>query len=128
MWMQKANNWVCFLHAKLGSRYRNHIYQICKWYNFLTYVYRNQDFILFHDIFSSVHDVFSSVHFSRSVMSDSLRPHESQHIRPPCPSPTPAVHPDSCPLSQWCHPGISSSRPLLLLPPIPPSIRILSNE
>ena len=46
---------------------------------------------------------------SRSVMSDSLRPHESQHARPPCSSPTPGVHWDSCPLSQWCHPAISSS-------------------
>ena len=52
---------------------------------------------------------FSSVQFSRSVVSDSLRPHESQHARPPCPSPTPRVHWDSCPLSQWCHPAISSS-------------------
>ena len=42
-------------------------------------------------------------------MSDSLRPHESQHTRPPCPSPTPRVHPNSCPLSRWCHPAISSS-------------------
>ena len=46
---------------------------------------------------------------SRSVMSDSLRPHESQHARPPCPSPTPGVHWDLCPSSQWCHPAISSS-------------------
>ena len=46
---------------------------------------------------------------SRSVVSDSLRPHESQHARPPCPSPTPGVHPDSCPSSPWCHPAISSS-------------------
>ena len=52
---------------------------------------------------------FSSVQFSRSVMSDSLRPHESQHARPPCPSPTPGVHSDSHPSSQWCHPAISSS-------------------
>ena len=42
-------------------------------------------------------------------MSDSLRPHESQHARPPCPSPTPRVYPNSCPLSRWCHPTISSS-------------------
>ena len=42
-------------------------------------------------------------------MSDSLQPHESQHARPPCPSPTPGVHPDSRPSSQWCHPAISSS-------------------
>ena len=52
---------------------------------------------------------FSSIQFSRSVMSDSLQPHESQHARPPCPSPTPGVHPDSRPSSQWCHPAISSS-------------------
>ena len=58
------------------------------------------DFVIFH---------FSSVQFSRSVMSDSLRPHESQHTRPPCPSPTPGVHSDSCPLSRWCHPAFSSS-------------------
>ena len=50
-----------------------------------------------------------SVQFSRSVVSDSLQPHESQHARPPCPSPTPRVHLDSRPLSQWCHPAISSS-------------------
>ena len=42
-------------------------------------------------------------------MSDSLRPHEPQHARPPCPSPTPGVHPNPCPLSQWCHPTNSSS-------------------
>ena len=53
--------------------------------------------------------VFSSVQFSCSVVSDSLRPHESQHARPPCPSPTPGVHSNSCSLSQWCHPAISSS-------------------
>ena len=52
--------------------------------------------------------VSSVSQFSRSVMSDSLRPHESQHARPPCPSPTPGVHPDSHPLSQWYHPAISS--------------------
>ena len=53
--------------------------------------------------------MFSSVQISRSVVSDSLLPHESQHARPPCPSPTPGVHPNSCPLSWWCHPAISSS-------------------
>ena len=52
---------------------------------------------------------FSSVQFSRSVVSDSLRPPKSQHARPPCPSPTSRVHPDSRPSSQWCHPTISSS-------------------
>ena len=53
--------------------------------------------------------LLGSVQFSRSVVSDSLRPHESQRARPPCPSPTPGVHSDSRPSSQWCHPAISSS-------------------
>ena len=50
-----------------------------------------------------------SVQFSLSVVSDSLQPHESQHTRPPSPSPTPGVHSNSCPLSRWCHPAISST-------------------
>ena len=71
-------------------------------------------FILAHiqkiPLFFSFKDkAFSSVQFSRSVVSDSLRLHESQHARPPCPSPTPGVHSDSRPSSQWCHPAISSS-------------------
>ena len=53
--------------------------------------------------------VFSSIQFSLSVMSDSLRPHELQHARPPCPSPIPRIHPNPCPSSRWCHPTISSS-------------------
>ena len=52
---------------------------------------------------------YFSVQFSHSVVSDSLRPHEPPHARPPCPSPTAGVHPNPCPLSQWCHPTISSS-------------------
>ena len=52
---------------------------------------------------------FSSVQFSHSVVSDSLQPHGPQHTRPPCPSPIPGVYPNSCPLSWWCHPTISSS-------------------
>ena len=54
-----------------------------------------------------------SVQFSRSVVSDSLWPHAPQNARPPCPSPTPGVHPNPCPLCQWCHPTISSSIVLL---------------
>ena len=76
-----------------------------------------------------------SVQFSCSVVSNSLRPHEPQHTRPPCPSPTPGVYPNSCPLSRWCHPTISSSvlpfpscPTLPLLPSIFPSIRVFSNE
>ena len=56
----------------------------------------------------SFHEMFPSVQFSHSVVSDSLRPQESQHARPPCPSPTHRVYSDSCPSSQWCHPAISS--------------------
>ena len=53
---------------------------------------------------------YGSAQFSAiTVVSDSLQPHESQHARPPSPSPTPRVHSDSCPLSQWCHPAVSSS-------------------
>ena len=87
-----------------------------------------------------------AVQFSPSVMSDSFRPHDVQHTRPPCPSPTPRVYLNSCPLSRWCHPEpfikrlfissnsssseslISSCHPLLLLPPIFPNTRVFSNE
>ena len=64
--------------------------------------------------------------FSCSVVSDSLRPHESQHARPPCPSPSPGVHSNSGPSSQWCH--LILYRPLFLLPSIFASIRVFSNE
>ena len=62
-------------------------------------------------------------------MSDSLQPHGLQQPRPPCPSPTPRVYSNSCPLSRWCHPTISSSVvPILLLPSVFPSVRVFSNE
>jgi len=75
-------------------------------------------------IISSVY----SVQFSRSVMSDSLWPHGLEHARLPCLSSTPGVYSNSCPSNQWCHPTISSSHPLLLLPSIFLSIRVFSNE
>ena len=53
--------------------------------------------------------VYMSVQFSHSVVSDSLQPHESQHTRPPCPSPIPGIYPNSCASGRWCHPAISSS-------------------
>ena len=71
---------------------------------------------------------FISAQFSCSVVSDSLWPHGPQHARPPCPSPTPGVYPNSCPLSPWCHLTISSSRPLLIMPSIFPNIRVFLNE
>ena len=61
--------------------------------------------------------------FSCSVMSNSLRPHESQHTRPPCPSPSPGVYSTSCPLSQWCHPTISSS-----VSPSPPASNLSQHQ
>jgi len=72
-----------------------------------------------------------SVQFSSVAQScsNSLRPHELQHARPPCPSPTPGVHSNSRVSSQWCHPAnLILCRPFLLLPPIPPSIKVFSNE
>ena len=62
--------------------------------------------LIFWKYFNSA---FISVQFSRSVMPDSLQPHEPQHARPPCQSPAPSVHPNPCPLSWWCHPTILSS-------------------
>ena len=66
---------------------------------------RKHEILLYTFSFANI----KKVQFSCSVVSDSLRPHESQYTRPPCPSPTPGVHPNSCPSSQWCHPAISSS-------------------
>ena len=82
---------------------------------FLFLLYEANVFILeflSHAVFGfdkSKRIVLFSVQFSHSVVSDSLRPHEPQHARPLCPSPTPGVHPNPCPLSWWCHPTISSS-------------------
>ena len=70
-----------------------------------------------------------SIQFSRSVVSDSLQPQELQHSRPPCLSPIPRDHPNSCPLSRWCHPtNLILCHPLFLLPSIFPSISVFSNE
>ena len=78
------------------------------------------DFLLWHS---------SSVQFSRSVVSDSLRPHGLQHTRPPCPSPTPGVYSNTCPIKSvmpFNHLILCS--PLLLLPSVFPRIRVFSNE
>jgi len=66
-------------------------------------------FCLYHNYLQSLLRLPCSLQFSHSVVSDSLRPHEPQHARPLCPSPTPRVHWNPCPLSWWCHPTISSS-------------------
>ena len=67
--------------------------------------------------------IFSSVHFRCSVVSDSLRQHEPQHVRPAYPSPTPWVHPNPCPLSRWCHQAISSS-----FVPFSPALNLSQNQ
>ena len=73
--------------------------------------------------------MFSSVQFSSvTQLCPTLQPHESQHARPPCPSPTPRVHSNSRPSSWWCHRHLILCRLLLLLPPTPPSIRVFSSE
>ena len=89
------------------------------------------DYYLFPELFYNytyiniiIQFQFSSVQFSRSVVSYSLRPHESQHTRPPCPSPTPRGYSNSCPSSRWCHPAISSSVvPFFLCPQSLPASR-----
>ena len=78
---------------------------------------------------SSSLSAISSVQFSRSVVSDSLQPRESQHAKPPCPSPTPRVHSGSHPSSQWCHPAISSSvDPFSCPQPLPASESFLMSQ
>ena len=77
------------LHCKSGEKSHEHLFSML--------------------FLSIVIEVFSSVQFSRSVVSDYLRLHELQRARLPCPSPTPGVHPNPCPLSKWCNPTISSS-------------------
>ena len=92
-------------------------YGCCVFYNIGISLYFTNEFsyciykyllhTLLHGIWNSL--CFSSVQCSCSVMSDSLWPHESQHARTPCPSPSPGVHSNSRPSSRWCHPAISSS-------------------
>ena len=92
-------SWLHFIKAWILAPQFLNDYHFKKWNNILLYMINN--FIKKYNI--------SSVQFSHSVVSDSLQPHEPQHARPPCPSPTPGVYPNSCLLSQWCHPTISSS-------------------
>ena len=76
---------------------------------FPSFILINSHSKFFHVYGGIIYIPFHSVQFSHSVVSDSLWPHESQHARPPCPSPTPGVYSNSCPLGRWCHPAISSS-------------------
>ena len=83
-----------FQYNIINKLYFNNIFKIYVYFNWSLLSYCHQ---------------FSSVKFSHSVVSDPLRPHESQQARPPCPSQTPGIHSNSCPLTRWCHPAISSS-------------------
>ena len=98
------------LFIKIETSY---IYHICCKNNFqfcpvIHYLQNPTSKIFKKNLWLKTHQ-FSSVQFSHSVVSDSLQPHESQHARPPCPSPTPGVHSDSRSSSPWCHPAILSS-------------------
>ena len=84
------------------------------WFNYFLWVRKCLIISAEYHLYCTPTEIFSrlespSAQFSRSVVSDSLGPHELQHTRPPCPSPTPRVHPNSCPLSRWYHPTISPS-------------------
>ena len=85
-------------------------YKVWHYFHCFSIYFPWSDGTRYHDLhYLKLNHRISSVQFSHSVMSNSLWPHELQHIRPPCPSPTPGVYPKSCPLSWWCHPTISSS-------------------
>ena len=83
---------------------------------------------LHYNILLNSHSGFSSVQFSHSVVSNSLWPHELQHTRPPCPSPTPGIYSNSCPLSRWYHPAIWSSAIPFCSCPNPSQHQGLSSE
>ena len=91
---------LSFTHCLPSSLHPSPVIHVPESVVFVTFLPSGQHRTLFQ---------FSSVQFSHSVVSDSLGPHKLQHARPPCPSPTPGVHSDSRPSSQWCHPAISSS-------------------
>ena len=106
--IQTLNTWICLreIQCKCGlpSKYKQTTDSIFHLYGIFILVGKGDK----QDAQEN-YSIFSSVQFSHSVVSDSLWPHESQHARPPCLSPTPGVHSDSCPSSRWCHPAISSS-------------------
>ena len=97
-------------------------------YKCILYANINLSSIKFTQVIKLTLHANSSVQFSQSVMSDSLWPHGLQHARPPCPSPTPRVYSNSCPLTQWCLSTISFSIAPFSPSSIFPSIRVFSNE
>ena len=116
----------------LSSRFEYHADHFCLSFHqnhLSSSLHGNTGFHLYlFKTFSPLSMQFSSVQFSCSVVSNSLRPHELQHARPPCPSPAPGVHSNSSIESVMASSHLFLCRPLLLLPPLRPSIRVFSNE
>ena len=111
-----AGFYLCWNLSILKSNITAEIPLLFKVIYFLMVYLHSEICILFHKMLW-LHLPLSSVQFSHSVVSDYLRPHGLQHARPPCPSPTPGVYSNSCPLSRWCHPAIASS-----VVPSPPAL------
>ena len=105
MLLSKFLSYFYFRHSK-KYRHTSDIF----WVQFqITIINKVTGIFWFLNVYERHAYSISSVQFRHSVMSDSLRPHESQHTRPPCQSPSPGVHSTSLPSSRWCHPAISSS-------------------
>jgi len=111
----KEKSWMLFKTALKIALKSIVLNRMCKWKHVCIFYEKLPWGIFFNKVTlkfkqqKKIKYISQSVQFSRSVVSDFLWPHELQHARPPCPSPTSRVHSDSCPSSQWCHPGISSS-------------------
>ena len=115
----KKSAFQIFFQLKKKTSFETEMMPLGRWYRWLLRrAYRPSIVIILHqgphnDHATNIqvyhHSSKKTVQFSHSVVSNSLWPHESQHAKPPCPSPTPGVYPNSCPSSRWCHPAISSS-------------------
>ena len=111
--IQQLHSWV-YLWKKQKHKFENIHAPKCSWQHYLQMPRHGSKVSINRWMHKKMWSILYitmeySVQFSCSVMSNSLRPHELQYARPPCPSPTPGVYPNSCPLSRWCHPTISSS-------------------
>ena len=100
---------VCFTFSISYLVLPFHLVYVLQFLHLFFFNVRSQAFIKCSRKLSYTYICISSFQFSHSVMSDSLQPHGLKHARPPCPSPNPGVHSNSCPLSRWQHPTISSS-------------------
>ena len=97
-------------HKNLLCSTYSFLYPLNYWHHWLSLLYHIECFYYPKDLLHAIYSYLpTSVQFNHPVVSDSFPPHGLQHVRPPCPSPTPKVYSNSCPLSWWCHPAISSS-------------------